>query len=368
MCNQSLRVIHVLSGDLWAGAEVMVYHLLRGLNSIVGCHVLVVVLNDGQVAERLREEGIQVEVLDETRLSFTRLVIGLRRIIKNFQPCIVHSHRYKENILAYLSSRTGKGISLVATQHGMPEGYGKPPTLKSRLIRRMNFSFRSKGFDRLVAVSQEMKAALGGNGFDQHKIPVILNGIELPQYHPRTRPSGKIVVGSCGRLFPVKNFGLLVEIAARVASQATDMRFELAGDGPLMGSLQLQCKQNRLDAQFFFRGHVQDMDVFYQELDLFVSTSLHEGIPMSVLEAMGHGLPVVAPKVGGFPEIVDHKEDGFLIPEHDPDLFAQACLQLQADPDLLARMSRAARKKAEARFSVQRMVVDYHRLYEELAC
>ena len=362
--KEAPRVLHLLSGDLWAGAEVMAHNLLTGLHSSEGCEVLAVLLNEGRVAESLRREGIQVKVLDESRLSFPRLLSGLRRILQDFRPGIIHAHRYKENLLAYLASRFIRGVSLVANQHGMPERHGGS-TLKSRFIHWMNHTLLKTRFDRLVAVSGEMKDSLVKKGFNPNKIPVIHNGIDLPENpHQAKRPAGSFIVGSCGRLFPVKNYDLFVETAARVTQQSPEACFELAGDGPQMERLRMLCSQHNLNGNFAFLGQVRDMSRFYSELDVYMSTSIHEGIPMSVLEAMGHGLPVVAPRVGGFPEIVDHGVDGFLIPEHDPELFAQACLHLQSDSRLLARMSKAARDKVESRFSVQRMSNDYMELYQ----
>lgn len=360
-----MKVLHVLSGDLWAGAEVMAYNLLKGLTSMHSCEVLAVLLNEGQVAARLRKEKVQVVVLDEGKLSFPSLLLGLHRILRDFRPRIIHAHRYKENLLAYLASRGGK-ISLVSTQHGLPETLGEQSTLKNRLIRGINFVLLSKCFDRLVAVSNEMKDLLAEKGMNQKKLPVIHNGIELPRDFQRPSSNDRFVVGSCGRLFPVKNYELFIETASRVTAKSPLAKFELAGGGPQLDYLRLLCSQHELDGNFSFLGHVQDMQSFYQNLDIYISTSIHEGIPMSVLEAMGHGLPVIAPRVGGFPEIIDHGVDGFLIPEHDPERFAQACLQLQCDLGLLSRMSKAARSKIESKFSTDRMTADYHNLYQQL--
>ncbi|MDZ7761091.1 MAG: glycosyltransferase family 4 protein [Desulfovermiculus sp.] len=361
------RILHILSGDLWAGAEVMTGHLLRGLHSGTDCHLLAVVLNEGQVAARLRQAGVQVVILDESQASFGRLLQQVRKTLKTFQPQIIHSHRYKENILAYLASRGRARVSLIATQHGMPESHGQKSTLKGRLLRKINSTLLSRRFNTLVAVSREMKETLVHNGLGPSKVAVIHNGIELPPWYGPRESNGHFVVGSCGRLFAVKNYRLFIEMAARVAAQSPQTGFQLAGDGPLMEDLRRKCSQYSLNGRFEFLGHVLDMPTFYQGLKVYVSTSWHEGMPMSVLEAMSHGLPIVAPDVGGFPEIVEHEKDGFLIPDHDPGLFAQACLRLQSDPALLARMSAAAREKVVSKFSVQRMTQEYHRLYQKLA-
>ena len=156
-------------------------------------------------------------------------------------------------------------------------------------------------------------------------------------------------------------------MAALMASQSSQVGFQLAGAGPLLDDLRRQSSQYSLNGRFEFLGHINDMSSFYQGLKVYVSTSWHEGMPMSVLEAMGHGLPVVAPRVGGLPEIIDHNLNGYLIPEQNPELYAQACLHLQSDPELLHHMSMAARQKIEAKFSCQRMTEDYYELYKKIS-
>lgn len=367
MDNNSLRILHILSGDLWAGAEVMAYQLLKDLHLNKNCSLMVVVLNQGQAASKLRHEGIQVKVLEESRCSFPSLIAGVRHIIRIFKPNVVHAHRYKENILAFSASRGIKKVNLVSTQHGMPETHTKGSTLRNRLIRWTNFFILNRFFESLVAVSWDMKNALVAKGFASQKISVIHNGMELPQHFQPTNSQNHLVVGSCGRLFPVKNYELFIEIAARVTKQMPEIQFMLAGDGPEMEKLRLQCSKAGLDGNFTFLGHMQDMQSFYRKLDLFMSTSLHEGIPMSVLEAMGHGLPIVAPRVGGFPEIIDDGIEGILVPRHDPNLFVQACLQLYSDSKVWSIFSKNARMKIESKFSSQGMTTNYINLYQALA-
>lgn len=367
--GESLRIMHVLSGDLWAGAEVMAVQLLKELHRSNNSVVLALLLNQGRVAEELLDEGVHTVVLDESRLSFTRILQGVHRILHEFQPHVVHAHRYKENLLAYLATRRRGRPALVSTQHGMPETKLKGLSLQDRLKRRMNIVLLARGFDSLVVVSDDMRKRLSSDmGMNQDRVQVIRNGIELPSAHFRERPSpASSVVGSCGRLVPIKNYRLFVETAAQIVAHAPDTRFILAGDGPEIEPLYRLHQDLELKSSFCFLGHVKDISKFYQGLHVYMSTSIHEGIPMSILEAMGRGLPVVAPRVGGFPEIIDHGEDGFLIPGHDPEQFARSCLKLLSDPELLEQMGKAGQKKIAEKFSIQRMTEDYYQLYEKLS-
>ena len=115
-----------------------------------------------------------------------------------------------------------------------------------------------------------------------------------------------------------------------------------------------------------FIGHLENMVPFYSELDLYMNTSVHEGIPMSVLEAMALGVPVVAPRTGGLCEIVEDKKNGYLINSRDPDDFANVSLSIIENHDLHKRLSNAARERVRKSFSTEHMAECYYRLYMEV--
>lgn len=360
-----MKILHILSGDLWAGAEVMTGNLLQGLQACAGVELQAVVLNDGRSAREIQGLGIPTIILDEQKKSFLGLLSGLRRVLNVFQPDVLHSHRYKENLLAYLATRGTKKRGLVRTQHGMPEGHGKSFSLKAAILRQINLSTLTRCFDFTVAVSEEMKSSLVFDFQLSHKkVEVIHNGIKPPALWGVKNDC--FTIGTCGRLKPVKNYDLFIDIAAKIHQDSPEMTFMLAGDGPDREKLRSRVKEYGLGCRFNFLGHVNEMDAFFSGLDLYVSTSLHEGIPMSVLEAMGHGLPVIAPDVGGFREIITSGRDGFLIQDHDPELFAKRCLALFYEPELRMRMGQYARQKVIEQFSFQNMAEQYAQLYTRL--
>ncbi|WP_298273267.1 glycosyltransferase [Geobacter sp.] len=363
--HSRLKVIHFISGDLWAGAETMACNLLRRLKEYDDLDLSVVLLNEGRLAGELRAGGLAVHVIDESLHSFREILRETRRLIGSNTPDIIHSHRYKENLLALLISGCSRGIRLVSTQHGLPEFHEKKPGITQRLITRTNFLALSRFFTT-VAVSQDMRNALIGRfGFRNDKVEVIHNGIELPPYPSASGgKAGPFVIGSSGRLFPVKDYPLMVEIARTVAAGGPeDIRFELAGNGPGMPALQTLVQSHGLSAGFILKGHQDDMGSFYRGLDLYLNTSVHEGIPMTILEALAHGLPVIAPAVGGIVEIIDDRAEGFLIGSREPSDFAEKCLYLRNNPEKRMGMARAAREKAERCFSAEKMAEGYYRLY-----
>ena len=360
-------ICHIVSGDLWAGAEVMAYQLIKGLKEANSVNMLVVLLNDGRLADELINLGVTVRVIDENVTSFFGIVKPIRRVLREFQPDIVHTHRYKENILARWALRGQERPGLIATQHGIPENYKGLSSLRHSVALRYNFHILRKRFDKVVAVSKDISRYFSNVlGFAENKIQVIHNGIEIPR-SARVRKAGdEFVVGSCGRLFPVKDYPLMIKAAKECTERNKNIRFELAGDGPEMQHLRDLVARLGLEDRFTFKGHVDDMDNFYRGLDAFINTSLHEGIPMSVLEAMSFGLPVVAPNVGGLPEIIENGIEGFLVDDRDPSLFAKKCRLLCDDEELWQRMSMAARLKVERCFSVNVMAEKYYNLYLSL--
>jgi hypothetical protein len=142
-----MKVCHIISGDLWAGAEVMNFHLMKGLSRIPGVELRAIVLNSGKLASELEKERIAVSVIEESRCGFVALLRQVRKAVSLMDPDIIHSHRVKENILAYLSVKGGRSVPLVCTQHGMPEpSAGGLKALKKTVVGNINRSVLSKHF------------------------------------------------------------------------------------------------------------------------------------------------------------------------------------------------------------------------------
>ncbi|ABQ26508.1 glycosyltransferase [Geotalea uraniireducens] len=360
-----MKVFHFISGDLWAGAETMAFNLLRRLKGYSDLDLSVILLNEGRLADELRNSGLTVHVIDERRYSFWEIVRRIRAILRSSPPQLIHSHRYKENILAILAAGPGGSINLIATQHGLPEFAGKKPPFAVRFKSRANFHILSRYFTKTVAVSGDVRNFLVNHcAFRKENVEVIHNGIEIPNAMPPKGGIGLFVIGSSGRLFQVKDYPLMVDIARTIADLDEDnIRFELAGDGPERSTLEALVQRYELRNRFVLKGHQDDMDTFYRGLDLYLNTSVHEGIPMTILEALARGLPVIAPAVGGICEIIENGVEGFLINGRHPHDFAEKCLLLRENKELRERMSKSARYKVEQLFSAERMAESYYRLY-----
>jgi L-malate glycosyltransferase len=363
------RVCHIISGDLWAGAEVMAFNLLKGLQAHRDLDIFVILLNSGKLAKELDKLDIPFFVVEEQKFVFSRILLKVRELVRALAPKIIHSHRYKENLLAYLSGGAKQRTCLISTQHGMPEIFGNNASFKSRLIAKMNFFLLAKCFHKVVAVSTDIREnLLEMSLFNKDTVETIHNGIPLDGKSV-IRNRDTFVIGSCGRFVPVKDFPFMVEVAREIASRSDQIRFELAGDGPEWDTIRQLVNKYGLENRFHLRGFIEDTASFYSGLDLYLNTSVHEGIPMSVLEAMGQSVPVIAPDIGGLSEMIEDGVEGYLVKDRDPKAFAQKCIGLFSNSGLRVKMGEATRRRAYNDFSIEQMARRYYHLYRnEVEC
>ena len=277
-----LRILILASGDLWAGAEAVVYQLARGLQEYTPTQVSAVYLNEGRLADLSRLAGVSTNTLDERLHGFASLVRQFAGLARKINPHIIHSHRYKENILAAMVSPFAGYPRLVTTVHGMSEVQGSP---RARTFSFVNNLLMKNVFTKVVAVSNDLQERLTlRNGVPKQKLTRIYNGMDLAD-HNAVSPGrqGVYTVGSAGRLVPVKDYDLMVDIAHAVCGNRRDVRFVLAGDGPELEHIRERVHAYGLDDRFELLGHVSDTGAFYSRLDLYINTSRHEGIPMTIL-------------------------------------------------------------------------------------
>ena len=221
---KNLRIILLASGDLYGGAEAVVYNLVKGLKAYPSINLCVVLLNNGRLSNLCMEQKVETNIIDEARYNFFQLAWKLANIARSFRPHIIHSHGYKENILALTARHFAGHPKLVTTVHGMSEGRGK---LKTRIASGINLFAEKYLFDRIVAVSDEIaENFVHTKSIPSRKVIRIHNGIEIPnQVKNRREPNDDIVIGSAGRLFPVKDYLLMVDIAKDLCARRNNVQF-----------------------------------------------------------------------------------------------------------------------------------------------
>lgn len=366
-----LRVLHVFSGDLWAGAERMIWTLLRQLSKQPDLEVLALSLNEGELTAALRASGIETLVVSESEQTFLDLVRQAGTAFQGRGIDIIHAHRNKENLLTWCIRKRLGAKSLVTTLHGLSEaGDGwSLARLRRYVVEQVDDRLLRQAFHSVVAVSEDIRRMLvGAKGLCAVQVSVIHNGIDLPPWDQAVgRPIAPFRIGSVGRFVPVKDFPLFIATGKVLVQAGEDVQLVLLGEGPQKDELQALVRQEGLDAVVSFADPCPDPTEFYRSLDLYLNTSRHEGIPLSLLEAMACGTPVVAPAVGGIPEILRDQEEGVLVTARTAAAFAEACRRVMHDRDAYDSMRMRARKRVESEFSSEKMTASYLALYRKLS-
>ena len=233
-----LTVLHIFSGDLWAGAEVMVYNLCRRLKEAPELNIMALSMNEGGLTGKLRESGIETYVIPESENIFPVIVLKALRVLKGKKIDIIHSHRIKENFIALSIAKYKSVKHLVTTVHGLPEPplnnqNGKNP---ASVRTRLHFFMLKNFFSRVIAVSNEMKRILiQKDRFNDNMLYVIYNGIPMQlNVQPAVQSANSpFRIGTVGRMAPVKDFNLFLETAAEIIRHKDNCRFSILGDGPL---------------------------------------------------------------------------------------------------------------------------------------
>jgi len=218
---------------------------------------------------------------------------------------------------------------------------------------------------RVVCVSQDSLELSAEEGIARRKLTVIRNGIDISRFAYLGPTLGGPVV-MVGRLVPAKGVDTLLRAVASVVRRQPEFRLEVAGDGEARPGLKSLAGELGLGAHVRFLGNVQDVPALLARASALVLPSLSEGISLTLLEAMARGLPVVATRVGGNPEVVEDGVTGQLVPARDPDSLAQALLALWPGSERTREMGRAGRQRVEQLFDIKRMVADYEDLYLRL--
>lgn len=341
------RLLHLASGDRWGGAEAQLYTLLKQLHAAPGWRVEAVLLNDFELAQRLRDAGIEVTILDEDRLDIVQLYRSLARHVAARRPALIHTHRQKENILGALVARRF-GIASLRTVHGATE---HPPRGLRQLHKHLLFGFdRWLGRhvqQRLIAVSDDLHRQLRAQ-YPAERLATIENGIDIDGIrsaarqaadldahvpaHPEPTAShnaGVRHIGIVGRLDAVKRIDLFLEMAAGLIRDGRrEWHFHIFGEGRLDAALKQQAETLGIRERVTFHGHRQDIAACLAALDALVMCSDHEGLPMTVLEAITVGTPVLAHAVGGLVAVLANECGGLLVDEHDPAAYAAGLEQL----------------------------------------
>lgn len=286
-----------------------------------------------------------------------RTVLALGRLVRESKVDLVHAHGVKAALLALLALGPGSP-PVAATFHNLWSGGLLDPLLRTLLPRAAAVVFVSEAV-RSSVLSPTGKPAVRPR---LRRAQVISNGVDTARFTPPAVrcPAPPFIVSFVGRLSSEKGVEVLLAAARRLAGR-TDLRLLMAGDGSLRPPVEEAVRDPAIPLQYL--GFQEDVLPVYHGSQAVLVPSLSEGQGLSALEAMACGLPVIASRVGGLPEVVVEGETGVLIPPGDADALAKTLDAMAAEPDRAWQMGQAGRKRVEARFSLDRMLDRLAALY-----
>lgn len=362
------RVLHIIDSlDLGGAQEVVLNLATCGSNRFR--HEVATLHGHGIYWDRLRQAGVKVHSLSPHKFLPLYLASIPWRLIAG-RPDILHCHLIPSNIIAKpLGALLGVPV-IINHDHT-----NDTRRAESALLLAMD-RFSNRFASHIVTVSGSCRDFLiARESIPARDVTLVPNAIDLRRFSPAAAggeqarnalgvPASARIVAGVGRLNPQKNFSLFLDIAAQLAPRFSDLYFLLAGNGPEEKMLCEKASALGILDRVIFSGYVADTRSVYLAADVLLMPSRYEGLPMTLLEAMAMGLPVVASKLDGIAEVIDDGSEGFLVPSGDAALFVERTAALLGDSVLSARIAKNARAKIESRFSVERMTSSVEAIYD----
>ncbi len=368
--GKSIRILHVLADTIDGGAQRMVCSFVDGLAA--GRFESAVVSlrrpRHAVIERELAGHGAPLFFLDKRDGFDVRVPFRLRQVFRAYKPDIIHTHRIA---LRYaLLAGLGRQEVIVHTVHSAPETGDGP-------VGRTILRIAARNGVTLVAVGDEIGRSVARTCPRTGNVRVIPNGIALDRSSTRNVPSGAIrkqlgippdafVVVNVARLNYPKNQKMLIEALAGLGDRVPPVHALIVGEGPHRSDLETLVARCGLTGRVHFLGQRDDVPALLHASDVFALTSEWEGNPLSVMEAMAAGLPVLATRVGSIPELVEEEVSGLLVSPGDVAGLSAGLSRLQQSPALLAGMGAHAALRARSRFGLDRMVSSYEELYLSL--
>jgi len=372
MTDSNLKVTQIASGDLWAGAEVQLYTLCKALLKLNKLELNVILLNHGELEKKLIALGAQVRVYDESKLnSFQIYTLICKHLIK-YKPHIIHSHRLKENILSSFAAKHIKIPYSIRTLHGAPEFEPRWSRPHKKFLIWLNKITGRYLQQKIIAVSPILAKDIE-NDFPREKILLIENGIDIEKLAEyaitplKKKLNIPLKIGIVGRMVSVKRVDVFLKIAQNWIKNHPDKpaEFYIYGGGPLKDELKQLAKNLGILDFTHFEGHCQNIHEKIAKLDALLITSDHEGLPMTLLEAMTLGTPVIAHSVGGITNLLNDN-CGWLVDSQEAELFINGMLSCILNPDEKITRLNLAQNKIKNFYSDKTNAEAYLALYQDL--
>jgi glycosyltransferase involved in cell wall biosynthesis len=322
---------------------------------------------DGELAQDLASNGIPSHVMHRRGLEWG-IFRRLYRLFKQSGIDVVHTHHFTQLFYAAIPARLA-GARLIHTEHEF-FSYTQSTTARA-LIRPL-----LRLCDRMTAVGPEVRNYFVQTiGIPEHRVTVVPNGVAVQAFdYDRGTARQELgvgreefVIGTIGRLEPEKDQKTLLDVFRLIRAKHPNVRLIIAGDGSMAAELRAHAERVGVADATSFLGYRRDIARLLAAMDIFVLTSVREGLPISLIEAMAARRPVVASNIGSIRDLVQEDRTGLLAPAQDTAAFAAAIERLMRAPDLRQRLVEAGRDSVEASFSLPAVIGAYETLYRNAA-
>lgn len=369
-----VRIMHVVDSLGKGGLENGLVNLIERLDPTQFEHIVYALRRLGPNADRLPKDRVRVICLGKKEGDGPFQVAALARAIRELRPGIVHSRNWTA-IEAVIAGRWVRSCAVVHGEHGLESDTAAREPWRRTGFRRLAFELA----DRVLSVSYQLRDLHAARTrFPAHKITVIHNGVDSRRFFPdpgariRVREElglagNEFCIGCVGNLSPAKDYPTLLEAVCEIAKSCEDWRVLIMGDGPERRRLEaFRNAHPEWNNRVSFLGASMRVPEMLQAMDVYVLSSVIEGISNSLLEAMAAGLPVIATATGGNPEVVVDGDSGLLFPVGDFRKLAEQLLALRARKDLRAQLGQKALRRVRKDFSLDAMVGKYEQVYRSL--
>ncbi len=379
--DKRIHIVHVIHHLVIGGMENGIVNLINRMPKERFQHTVVCIEDYSDFRERIQVEGVQVIALHRSEIGVWQVRYKLFKLFRALRPDIVHS-RNMSGLDAILPARLAGVRCCIHGEHGRDVDDLHGTHYKFKLLRRLHSPLVS----HYITVSNELKQYLVDDvQISAKRVTQILNGVDVDKFAPPQAVddirrqfdevsshivSGqRVIIGAVGRLQKVKNYALLINAFSKLLEKGhfkEKLSLVVVGDGPERQNLMDLSIELGVNENVWFAGASSNVSELLQLMNVFVLSSVAEGISNTILEAMATGLPVIATAVGGNVELVRDGETGFLVESDHLDSMAQALQRVCENDELRERQASLARQCAVSEYSLDTMVAHYQDTYEGL--
>ena len=368
--NPKIRILYLFVNLNYGGAETGLLRNLKNLNKDIYDPCVVSIEKRGTVGEKIEQLGIEVVYLnDKGRLFSPGLMIKIAKILEEKKPDILQTSLFYANFYGRIAAIFFKPKAVIIEEHST--------YFEKKFYHILIDKLLSIFTDKIIACSKSvLYFTAKQEGIKKDKFFLIYNAVDEKRFNVPASKSdlrkkygfseNDFIVGTVGMVIPIKGHRFIVEAASSLQNVIPGLKVLIIGDGEGKDALERSVRSGNLEKKVIFMGERQDVPELMKIMDIFVLPSLQEGFPMTILEAMYTGLPVIASDISGIPEIIENGENGLLIPPSDVSLLKEKIIALYNDVNLRARYGSNARKKIESGYLPEHYMFKLEGLYQSL--